>query len=362
MKKISIVQFEPIIGGESTLCESLSNLLSSCYDIKIYHPCQIIDSKLRISKLWHAVNNGKFVPYSYLKTICDNSDYTIFLNSIHVSTHTPYSLMRELIVAFSTITDSNLIFYEHGLHTWKQCDYLTLFSILEHQNSIRVLTNTIEGKAIYEKYRIKSFLCRQPFLPKSSVVEKNDTDIVNICFNSRFSLNKKVDKVVNYFHEFLNDSDMRFSLNFRESGLESENLISLKKIIIDSKNGKLERYTTSSQDIYNKQDFCLFFGYDDRQEVGKLEYSLLEAFHYSIPVIAHPSWIRNFKYTEYGFDKEFIDKCFIPLDPYTFKDIVANPQNYRHTIENAKLLLEDFSATKILNRIKTCLETCLEDI
>jgi hypothetical protein len=54
--------------------------------------------------------------------------------------------------------------------------------------------------------------------------------------------------------------------------------------------------------------------------------------------------------------KEFIDKCFISLDPYTFKDIVANPQNYRHTIDEAKILLEDFSESKVLNRIKICLK------
>ena len=355
MKTISIIQFEPIIGGESTLCESISNLLSTCYNVNIYHPCQLVDNNLKVSRLWHPVNNGKFVPYSLLKTICDKSDYTIFLNSVHVSTNTVYSVMRELLVAFSAIRDANLVFYEHGLHTWKQCDYFTIFSILKNQNDIKVLTNTIEGKSIYDKHGYESFLCRQPFLPKTAALKKNNTDTVNVCFNSRFSLNKRIDKVINYFYEFLND-DMNFTLNFRESGLESEAVSPLKKIITDSRNGKLSKYAKSSHEIYDKQDFCLFFGYDDVLESGKLEYSILEAIHFEIPVIIHPSWLRNFKYSEYGYDKEFIDKCFISLDPYTFKDIVANPQNYRHTIDEAKILLEDFSESKVLNRIKICLK------
>ena len=356
MKKLAIFQFEPIIGGESTLCSCLYKILRKHYRVKIYHPCEVENEKMKVSTIWHAVEDGKFIPYLHVPKICEIVDYSIFLNSIHTNTKTLYSSISSVLKMYTQIQNCNLIFYEHGLHTYNHCEYELLFSILSKQNKIRILTNTNEAIKIYEEKGLKAFLCRQPFIAENyKPIQTNTSSRINFCFNSRFSTSKLVHKSIDYFSEFLNDDSLNFDLTYRHSGKEHEQMEILKNEIRNSKNGILKDYASDISEIYNKQDFCLFWGYDEEAEIGKLEYSLLEAFHYEIPVIVHPAWLRKFKYEEYGYSKEFIKECFIPLDPYTFLDILKNPTDYRKTVNNAKLILEDFSEPKILEKIQLCL-------
>ena len=355
MKKIALFQFEPIIGGESTLCACLSKILSKHYTVRIFHPCGYEGTNMRVSQLWKAVDNGKFVPYYKVPEICNVVDYCIFLNSVHINQKTYYEQMFPVIRMFSNIKNSNVIFYEHGLHTWNHCDYETIFSMLNEKNKIRILTNTNEAIEKYTERGYKSFLCRQPFIEENyPIIQKNKSKTVNICFNSRFSTAKFVHKAIDYFSEFLNDEAMDFKLQFRASGKEPDGMNVLKDEIRKSKNGILKDYAVNISEIYDNQDFCLYWGYDETPEIGKLEYSLLEAFYYEIPVIAHPSWIRSFKCEEYGYTQAFIDSCFIPLDPYTIIDLVKNPEKYKSCLENARLLLCDFLEYNIIERIKLC--------
>jgi len=104
--------------------------------------------------------------------------------------------------------------------------------------------------------------------------------------------------------------------------------------------------------MYDYQDFCVFWGYDEETEIGKIEYSLLEAFYYEIPVIVHPSWLRKFKHEEYGFSKEFVESCFIKMDPYTIMDLVEHPENYKEAAKYAKEMLKDFLEDKVMQRLE----------
>ena len=346
--KISLIQFEPIIGGESTLCNGLYKILSTDNSVNVYHPVD------KIYKLYVKSENAKYVNYDSIKHICENSDVALFINSLH--TNEEELKKTNLLNIFSKIKKCKLIFYEHGLHTWDQCCYEQILKVLKNSNKIRILTNTKEAISIYIKRGYSAFLCRQPFIKDDYPdLERKETDNkLNIYFNSRFSVNKCVIEAIEYFYDFLNSEELDFCLTFRNSGLESKQLNYHKSLISESKNCKLLTYC-SNKERYENQDYVLYFGYNDDKEKGKIEYSILEAIHYNIPILVHPFWIKNFKHDEYDITKEELDSIFIVINPFNIKKLLTD--KIKLQMPNANKLMLEFSNKKIQERIDICINS-----
>jgi hypothetical protein len=343
---IGIIQFEPIVGGETTLAVNLHEILSEEGEVEILHP---YNKDRGISRLWKKAP-GEFVEYDQLIDRLNEYEILLFLNSVH---YPKEKELEKILSLFSNIENSKVIFYEHGFHTWNFCRYDLILPLVSKKNELRILTNTVESREDYLKKGYKVFLCRQPFNPKSyRPVKKNDTETINICFNSRFSKEKNILFVFSYFSEFFRE-ESNFSVNFRYD--KKSGLAALAENAKSMKNCKIENYAEDVGEIYDEQDFCLYFGCFDVKEMGKIEYSLLEAIYYQIPIIIHPFWFNFFKYEEYGFSREFIKSCFIELDPLTFH--LELHIDHSEKTENALEILKEFYPSKIKERIQDCLDS-----
>jgi hypothetical protein len=144
-------------------------------------------------------------------------------------------------------------------------------------------------------------------------------------------------------------------LTFRDS--RKDNLSELKDVLINSKNGKILDYAENLSDIYNKQDFCLFFGYKEESEIGKIEYSMLEAIWYEIPILMSSKWMKRFMYKEYGVDENFAEKSFLKLDYKNIKEILNKKNDFSSYANNAKHLIKEFLPEAILERIEKCINS-----
>ena len=339
MQSLLIIQFEPIIGGESTLCRALKSVLSS-YEITVIHP--FAD---KVSSVWKEGKTGEFKSLSQSIQLIKKNDVILFLNSTHYKDS--MNLLRDF---YPKLKNKNIIFYEHGLHTWTQCNYESIFKLLSKYNKLRVLTNTNEAISFYREKGYQSFLCRQPFVPSEyNQINKNQSSELQICFNSRFVKNKGVFDALNYFFEFFTMPDLNFSLNFRAKKVEAEGL-SIPRVSV-------KPYVENISEIYEAQDYVLYYGYDDPNEMGKLEYSVLEAIYYNLPIIAHPKFIRNFKCTEYGVSKDHVQKMFFKMTPFSMLDVLINKPDLSIYAEEAKVLLNDFLPEQIRYRVYLCVSS-----
>lgn len=343
---ISIIQFEPIVGGETTLTKNLKKILEADgHQIRVYHPCLEKNGELMFSNSW--VQVGDKIPLEKIKFACEQSDLSIFINSMHISP-TFFLNFKQLFESYSNIKGCKIAFYEHGLHTWDFCNYENLYKILSKKNKVSFLTNTVEAIEYYKSRGLSAFLCRQPFFPENfPKVSRQTEGPLNLCFNSRFSAQKGVQSAFHYFEEFLEDPTLNFSMNFRDSGKHHD----LKTKIQQTLHGKVFPMSKEPWEIYENQDYCIYFGYNDPRERGKLEYSMLEAFHYDIPVIAHPSWTKSIKeeYKVYG-------PVAINMDPYELKKMLRGSLRYG-SLPETKKLLEKFLPVAIISNFNYFLDS-----
>lgn len=363
--KVNIIQFDPVIGGETTLCNALTTILSKKYDIRVIHPVHVSKrGKLKIDKKWGVVAGEEFLTYEETARACDDVDIVFCINAKHVKGSVK-SDKRALAQAdsdlfFDQFSNKNFVFYEHGFHTWRLYNYENLFSkLIKKGNTIRVLTNTKMAIEFYASKGYNAYLCRQPFNTEMyKPIVKNDSDTLNICFNSRYSATKGPHIVLPFFSEFLK-KELNFRFNFRGNISDPVSIWhNIKHYFQDPESEiNMKEYATDMSEIYNKQDYCVYAGYLTREERGKIEYAILEPIFYGIPIIAHPDVFKHFKYEEYGITPEQLKNSFIELSAENLRAIINREFDPSSYAENAKRILSDFLPDRISERFSWCLSS-----
>lgn len=350
MNTIDIVQFTPIIGGETTLVKTMQDILRDMgYSVRVIHPSK----SGRKLKEWCSFDGQNFVKISDFCKFVETTDVLLFINSIHLKVHKKLEDRAKVFESIQPIygfENKRVIFYEHGRHSSDLYDYPTIFEKLRSQgNQVIVFTNTNDVIPYYENMGYSAFLIRQPFDPKNypKIQRPKGSGPVQICFNSRYTANKRPQNVLPFFSKYLG-VDSNFLLNFRGTVRDNVSIwYNLTHYFDDPKivmNGYVEKF----YQIYNEQDYCLYAGYTTKSEKGKMEYSMLEPFFYGIPLIVEKDVIQHFRYEEYGITKEEFLNCVIPLTEENLDSIINRTFDWTKYTENAKKIVTNFlpEATK----------------
>lgn len=367
--KVVIIQFDPVMGGETTLCNALSAILRKEHEIRVIHPVHANKKgKLKIDPKWGKVEGEEFFTYADTAKACDDADFIFCINAKHVKGSVK-SDKRALAQAdsdefFGQFHGKNFVFYEHGFHTWRLYNYENLFEkLIKQDNTIRVLTNTKMAIDFYASKHYNAYLCRQPFNTDlySPILPTDDLDRpVSICFNSRYSATKGPYVILREFMNFF-DKGLNFKLQFRGNISDPVSVwhnidgVLLKDVIRSKSEINFLDFAHDISEIYQGQDYCVYAGYQTREERGKIEYAVLEPIYYNIPLIVHPDVFLHFKYEEYGISEEELRTAFIELTPTNIQLIIDRQFDASSYVRNSRRILEDFLAPKILERFNHCI-------
>jgi hypothetical protein len=368
--KVNIIQFDPVVGGETTLCNALSAILKREHEIRVIHPVHAgKKGKLKIDSKWGKVEGEEFMTYEDVAKACEDVDFIFCINAKHVKGSVK-SDKRALAQEdsdkfFDQFQGKNFIFYEHGFHTWRLYNYENLFSKLSKKdNTIRVLTNTKMAIDFYATKGYNAYLCRQPFntdlyKPCAKNVTLDSVKKTNICFNSRYSATKGPYIVLRDFMPFF-DKGLPFNLQFRGNISDPVSVwhnidgVLLKDVIRGHSEIVFKEFAHDISEIYDLQDYCVYAGYQTREERGKIEYAILEPIYYNIPLIVHSTVFEYFKYEEYGITEEHLRKSFIESTPANLEKIIKGEFDFAPYVSNARSILEDFLPDMILQRFNHC--------
>ena len=369
--KVNIIQFDPVMGGETTLCNALSAILRTKYEVRVIHPVHAgKKGKLKIDPKWGKVEGEEFMTYDQVAKACEDVDFIFCINAKHVKGSTK-SDKRALAQAdsdsfFDQFSNKNFIFYEHGFHTWRLYNYDNLFSkLIKNGNTIRVLTNTKMAIDFYASKGYNAYLCRQPFntdLYKPYKKKSAEETKTNICFNSRYSATKGPYVVLRDFIPFF-DKGLPFNLQFRGNISDPVSVwhnidgVLLKDFIKSKSEIVFKGFAEDISEIYDFQDYCVYAGYQTREEKGKIEYAILEPIWYDIPLIVSSAVFEHFKYEEYGISEEELRKSLIEATPENLQQIIEGEFDSSEYVKNARKIVEDFLPSKILERFQHCVSS-----
>ena len=371
--KIHIIQFDPVVGGETTLCNALSAILKTVHTVRVIHPVHLNKKGIpKIDSKWGKVEGEEYMGYENTVKACEDADFIFCINAKHVKGSVK-SDKRALAQAdsddfFGRFNGKNFIFYEHGFHTWRLYNYENLFSeLLKRDNTIRVLTNTKLAIDMYAAKHYNAYLCRQPFntdlyKPITKLQYFDSIKPVNICFNSRYSSTKGPQIILREFMQFF-DKGLNFNLQFRGNISDPVSVwhnidgVLLKDVVKSKSEIKFLDFSNDISEIYENQDYCIYAGYQTREERGKIEYAILEPIWYDIPLIVHPDVFVHFKYVEYGITEEELRKCFIEMTPENITKIIAGEFDATEYVKNARKIVDDFLPNKILERFDNCINS-----
>lgn len=350
--KIDIVQFTPVIGGETTLVKAMYKILREMgHEVRVLHPTK----SGKCLKGWATFEGQNYVKIKDFPETTKETDTLFFINSIHLK---KFKKLEDRAKEFASVQpvfsfeNKKVIFYEHGRHSSDLYDYPTIFKNLTDQgNRLVVFTNTNEVINYYTQLGYEAFLIRQPFDPSYyPKLEKNKTGKVQIAFNSRYTSNKRPNEVLPYFDKYLG-KDENFQLNFRGNVRDNVTIWCNLFHYFEDPKIVMHDYAKEMWEIYNGIDYCLYAGYGTKSEKGKMEYSMLEPFFYGIPLIVEKDVIMHFKYEEYGISKEDFKKSVILLNDENLDSIVKGTFDTKPFIKNAKKIVEDFMPETIKARL-----------
>jgi glycosyltransferase involved in cell wall biosynthesis len=354
---IDIVQFNPLIGGETTLTKILFKIL-----VEMGHECRSITPSPSGRKLsgWQDLENQVCVKYKEFGECVKESDIVLFINSIHLKSkkkkEDQNKAFETVRVVFEQVKDKNLIFSEYGLHTMRLYAYEDIFKILSEQNNRIVLfTSTKASIPIYANMGYEAFLIRQPFdIDFYPPIDSPDpSEKLQICFNSRYTANKRPQDILPFFNKYIKGDKSEFQLNLRGNVRDNCTIwYNLQEYFTDDRI-VIHPYFEHMYQIYDKQDFCIYAGYTTLCEKGKMEYSILESIYYDIPLICESDVFEHFQYDEYGITREQLRECFIFLNQKNLDDIISGNLDGKPYAKKAKeLLLNDFLPDAIKRRIE----------
>lgn len=367
---ICMIQFDPVIGGETTLCNALSTILKKKYDVRVIHPVHAgKKGKLKIDSRWGKVEGEEFLTYESTAAACKDTDFVFCINAKHVKGSVKAGKREEAQADsdkfFEQFTNKNFIFYEHGFHTWRLYNYENLFTqLMKRGNTVRVLTNTKMAIELYSKRHYSAYLCRQPFDTDmyKPIARNTDVSQVKICFNSRYSSTKGPHLVLKEFMPFF-DRGLNFKLQFRGNISDPVSVwhnvggVLLKEVIKSHSEIVFKDFADDISEVYDQQDYCVYAGYLTQEERGKIEYATLEPNWYGVPLIVHPDVFKYFKYEEYGLTEEFLRKSWIELNDDNLTKIIAGEFDPSQYVKNARMIVKDFLPAKILERFDHCVSS-----
>ena len=135
-----------------------------------------------------------------------------------------------------------------------------------------------------------------------------------------------------------------------------QDTVLLKDFIRSKSEIKFLPFADDISDVYEKQDYTVYAGYQTKEEKGKLEYVILESIYYDIPIIAHQDVFTYFKYEEYGITPEELKVSFILLSDENLEKILNGNFDASSYVENARKIIRDFLPDKIIERFEACVK------
>jgi hypothetical protein len=360
--KIDIIQFTPVIGGESTLVKAMYKILGEMgHEVRVIHPTKS-GKKL---KGWAVFDGQNFVKIKDFHEYVQETEILFFINSIHLK---KLKKIEDRVKEFESVEsiysfeNKKVIFYEHGRHSSDLYDYPTIFEKLNNQgNRLVVFTNTNDVIPYYKQMGYEAYVIRQPFEPDYyPSIEKNKTSKVQIAFNSRYTANKRPHVILPYFSKYLGE-DLNFQLNFRGTVRDNVSIWYNLLHYFDDPKIVMHDYAEHMWQIYNGIDYCLYGGYTTKSEKGKMEYSMLEPFFYGIPLIVEKEVIQHFRYDEYGISKEDFMKSVIVLTEENLDSIISGQFDPTSYVQNAKKIVDDFLPEAIKARLQIGINALFEE-
>ena len=366
--KIDVVQFTPVPGGETTWTKATALILQEMgHEVRVITPTR---SGKKLSGFME-MPNQIFVKEVNLCNELQDADIIYFVNSIHLqkskrkSEDEKQEMFNQVRHIFEGIRDKKIIMHEHGnmysIHLYK---YTEIMEILQANNNRIVMTTNLRSSVPkYEEMGIPAFVTRQPFYPAMyPKVEKNKAEHSVISFNSRYTATKRPQLILGLIEKYLEEG---FNFGFRFKGNKNDNVtiwyklakyfefpqISIKKNVPDM----FQEVT----EIYEDADFCVYPGPSVKSEKGRVEYSMMEAWFYELPLMVGMDIMENFNTAEFQWTDEMIFAGMIPMNEKHVEKMVKNlftPEERQKYIDGGNEMLKEFLPEAFIPRLQKALD------
>jgi glycosyltransferase involved in cell wall biosynthesis len=366
--KIDIVQFTPVPGGESTWTKATSLILQEMgHEVRVITPTR---SGKKLSGFME-MPNQHFIKEALLCDELQNAEIIYFVNSIHLqkskrkSEEEKTEMFNAVRPIFEGIKNKKVIMHEHGnMYSNHLYRYTDIINIL-HENGNRVVmtTNLRSSVSKYEEMGIPAFVTRQPFYPAMyPQVPTNTTKKPIFSFNSRYTATKRPQLFLPLLDKYFKNGD-DFEVHFK--GNKNDNVtiwyklteyftypqVSIKKNVPDM--------TVEVSEIYENADYCVYPGPSVVSEKGRVEYSMMEAWYYGLPLIVGLDVMEKFNTIEFGYSDDMIFAGMIPMNQNTIDRIMSGnftEEERTKYVRGGKELLKEFLPDAFKERMQKALD------
>jgi hypothetical protein len=366
--KIDIVQFTPVPGGESTWTKATCLILEEMgHEVRVITPTR---SGKKLSGFME-MPNQHFVKETLLCDELQNAEIIYFVNSIHLqkskrkSEEEKMEMFNQVRPLFEGIKNKKVIMHEHGNmysnHLYKYTDIINILN--ENSNRVVMTTNLRSSVSRYEEMGIPAFLTRQPFYPAMyPKVNKADASKAVISFNSRYTSTKRPHLFLPMLDQYF-ESGKDFEVHFK--GNKNDNVtiwykltkyfeypqLSIKKNVPDM--------NVEVAEIYEGANYCVYPGPSVISEKGRVEYSMMEAWHYQLPLIVGLDVMEKFNVAEFGYTEDMIFAGMIPMNEKNIDKVINGhftEEEKAKYIKGGNELLKEFLPEAFIPRIQKALD------
>lgn len=366
--KIDVVQFTPVPGGETTWTKATALILQEMgHEVRVITPTR---SGKKLSGFME-MPNQIFVKEVNLCNELQDADIIYFVNSIHLqkskrkSEDEKQEMFNQVRHIFEGIKNKKVIMHEHGnmysIHLYKYAEIMEILQ--ENGNRIVMTTNLRSSVPKYEEMGIPAFVTRQPFYPAMyPKVEKNKEDHSVISFNSRYTATKRPQLILAMIEKYLEEG---FNFGFRFKGNKNDNVTIWYKLAkyfefpqISIKKNVPDMYQEVTE-IYEDADYCVYPGPSVKSEKGRVEYSMMEAWFYELPLMVGMDIMENFNTTEFQWTDEMVFAGMIPMNEKNVEKMVKNlftPEERQKYIDGGNAMLREFLPEAFVPRLQKALD------
>jgi glycosyltransferase involved in cell wall biosynthesis len=303
------------------------------------------------------------------KSIQNSPEYTIYKFEQRDEILDQYDAIIVLIGTFqpaddeyewlSKFKDKKYVVIEHSHdQSYRKHGYAQLFETIGLKPM--VCSSLIAQKTYKEKYDIDATIVRLPF-SKNLVpepVEKIESDKFRVTFPHRFIPFKRADIAIKFMQEEIGDnidwvmnlfgmansnsiywSDLRFQTDPTQDRYSTEPFLD-KRITLHR-----PYLHEALPGIYAETDLTLETT-KTKGDGGRLQYTLLESIHNSIPVSIHECWLE-------GLGEENIDPClvahetYVPMDLDSFLRYRTDSEYKTNLIEKGHAMIDEYFDAKV---------------
>ena len=366
--KIDIVQFTPVPGGETTWTKATAQILIDLgYEVRVLHPTK---SGKKLGGFME-MPNQHFIKQAKLPEELQQADIIYFVNSIHLEASKKKSAEEKAAMfdavrpIFEGLHNKKIIIHEHGnMYSIKLYRYDAIFEILQNNgNRVVMTTNLHSSVPRYEEMGIPAFLTRQPFYPTMyPEITKNKTKTPTITFNSRYTATKRPQLFLKYMDPFFETVD-NFKIRFK--GNKNDNVtiwyklqkyFEYPQISIQKNNPDMRQEVF---EIYDGADYCAYPGLSLINEKGRVEYSMMEAWYYGLPLLVSPEVIEKFNLQEFGYTQEMLNNGMVLMTERNLDKIVNGKftkAEKEKIAEGGRELLKEFLPETFIPRFQKALD------